>query len=360
MRTRMALLTTTALVGAALLLTACTSDAQPAPPGDEGATREGVTLIMYSNSVSDGRGEWLVDRAAAEGFTIEFVDMGGGEAQNRLIAEKNNPVADIVFGPSNVQFANLKNGQVLEPYEPEWAGEVAEYVDPDEDASFWPVVREPIMLVYNTAKYTEEEAPEDWPDLWENEKFHGLYETPTDLGGGTTRMVITSILAPYFDEDGLLGVADEGWEAIEQFFANGNPAVEGTDLYARISAGDVNAGQMFLAGKFSREEEYGVETEAAHPSSGVPIVYQNIGLVAGSDHAEVAQQFIDWFGGAETQAAWSQEFFTVPTNEAAMADATPEAVEYTDSFEEQDIDWSVVAENLDAWVEEIELNYVSQ
>lgn len=347
-------------MGAALLLTACSSGGGAEPSPSEGVAREDVTLILYSNSVSDGRGEWLADRAADEGFNIEFVDIGGGDLQNRVIAEKNNPIADIVFGPSRVQFENMKNGEVLETYEPEWAAEVEEYVADGVDGSYWPIVREPVMLVYNTAKYSEEEAPQDWPDLWKNEKFHGLYEAQTDLGGGTTRMVITSILAPYFDKEGRLGVADEGWKAIEQFYANASPAIEGTDLYARISAGEVNAGQMFLAGKFSREEEYGIETEAAQPDSGVPIIYQNIGLVAGSKNTEIAQEFIDWFGGAEMQAAWSQEFFTVPTNEAALAGAAPEAVEYTDSFTEQDIDWTVVVENLDAWVEEIELNYLSQ
>lgn len=355
--------TAAAALAAALLLTSCGSDAGAGSldaAAGASASREDTTLVVYSNSTSDGRGEWLVDRAAAAGFTVEYVDMGGADAQNRLIAEKDNPVADVVFGPGDVQFLKLSQAGALGSYEPEWAAEVAGDVADGADGSFWPIVREPIMLVHNTAALSDADAPQDWPDLWEDPAFHGRYETPTNLGGGTTRMVIAGILSRYLDPNGRLGVSDAGWDAVEQFFANGNPAIEGTDLYARMAAGEVDMGQMWLAGKVSREKQYSLTTEAAHPAVGVPMVHQNIGLVAGGSHEQVAQEFIDWFGGAETQAAWSQQFFTVPTNAAALAGASTEAVEMTDSFTPQDIDWSVVAEQLDAWVEEIELNYLAQ
>ncbi|QNP94614.1 hypothetical protein IA203_03615 [Corynebacterium wankanglinii] len=47
-------------------------------------------LVIYSNSVSDGRGEWLAEKAAEAGYEIEFVNLGGGDIQDRLVAEKAN------------------------------------------------------------------------------------------------------------------------------------------------------------------------------------------------------------------------------------------------------------------------------
>ncbi|WP_130176247.1 extracellular solute-binding protein [Cryobacterium sp. SO1] len=318
-------------------------------------------LIVYSNSVSDGRGEWLVEKAATAGFEIEFVDMGGGDVQNRIVAEVNNPIADVVFGPNNVVFENMKAADALEPYTPEWAGLVDATVADGDDENFWPIVKEPIMLVYDSAAYPGGEgAPEDWTDLWEKEEFHGLYETSTSLSGGTTQMVVTGILTRYQDEAGYLGISDEGWTAIEQFYANGSPSVEATDLYARMADESVTMGQMWLAGKVSREEEYGVTTKAVYPEVGVPIVYQHIGLVAGNDKPEASREFIDWFGSAPVQAEWSQEFFTAPTNEDALTGADAAAVEVTNSFAQQDIDWEFVAANLPSWVEEIELKYLGQ
>jgi iron(III) transport system substrate-binding protein len=333
-----------------LLLVGCST--APATP----AAEEDGTLVLYSNSTSDGRGDWLVARAAEAGFEVEYVEAGGGEISERIIAEKNNPIADVVFGPNTVQFQYMKDAEALETFEPEWADKV-DAADPD--GTYHSVVEEPIMLVYNTAAYPGGEgAPQDWTDLYEKERFRGTYETQATLAGGTTQMVIVSILARYRDDDGLLGVSDEGWAAMDQFFERSVPSIEGTDLYARMAAGEVASGQMWLAGKIAREQQYGVTSEPIESSVGVPMVNQNIGLVKGTDQPEQAEEFIDWFGSAEVQAAWSTEFFTAPTNADALADADQQAVELTAGFVAQDIDWTWAAENLSAWVEEIELNYL--
>ena len=64
----------------------------------------GVSLTVYSNSVSDGRGDWLVERAAQDGFTIQYLDAGAAEVRTRLIAEKNAPIADVVFGLDSINW----------------------------------------------------------------------------------------------------------------------------------------------------------------------------------------------------------------------------------------------------------------
>lgn len=328
----------------ASLLVACGSE-----------TTENHALVVYSNSVSDGRGEWLEAKASEAGFNLEFVDLGGGDIQDRLVAEQANPIADVVFGLNNVFFENIKSEGVLEPYTPAWSNQVDSGIGDDEQ--YWPIVREPIMLVYNDTAFSGSEAPKDWPDLWENKKFHSRYETQTGLGGATTQMVVAGILSRYLDESGDLGVSDEGWAAIEAYFKNGSPAVQGTDLYARMANDQVDAGQMWLAGKASREKEYGISTTAVHPEVGVPMATQHVALVKGSDHPK-AKEFIDWFGSADVQAEWSNEFFTTPTNKDALSKANQDAVNQTESFEAQDIDWETVAARLPEWIEKIELQYL--
>lgn len=316
------------------------------------------TVVIYSNSVNDGRGDWLTEQAKEVGLNIQYVDLGGGDVMNRLISEKANPVADVTFGLNEVYFEKLKEADVLEAFTPQWSELVTEE-GTDPDGLFWPIVREPIMLVYNEAAYPNaSEAPSDWPDLWENEKFHDLYEVKQTLGAATTQMVIAGILTRYQDENGKLGISDEGWQAISQYYEYGNREEEGVDLYARMAQGIVNIGQMWLAGKVTREEQYGIQTEAVHPEIGVPMVTQGVALVKGAKHTDAAKEFIDWFGSGEMQAAWSKEFGTAPVNSEAIPNGDQEIIEYTDSFKAQDIDWAFVAQNIDSWVEEIELNYV--
>lgn len=326
-----------------------------------GANAEGGgsdALVVYSNSVSDGRGDWLTAKAENAGFNLELVDLGGGEVMNRLSAEKNNPIADVTFGLNNVYFEKLKEQDVLEPYTPEWAGEVDANMGDEETKQFWPIVREPIMLVYNEAAYqSAADAPSSWSDLWTKDEFKGRYEVPNASTGATTQMVYAGILAAHADPQGVLGIGQSGWDAIEAYFAHGNLAVQGEDLYARMKNGSVDAGQMWLAGKSSREAEYGLQTQAIPTDNGVPFAVQHIGIVKGTEQSEKSQEFVDWFGSAEIQAAWSQEFFTAPTNQEAAKSANQEAINATEAFTAQDIDWALVAQNIDAWVEKIELEY---
>ena len=349
MITRRSLLASVPAVAGLGALAACT------PPQSGSGDGDSETLTIYSNSVSDGRGEWLQEKAAEAGFTLQFVDLGGGDIQNRLLAEAANPIADVVFGLNNVYFEKLRAAEVLEAYSPSWSGEVDASLGDGEQ--FWPIVREPIMLITNDEVFPGGEgAPADWPELWTVPEFEGRYEVPTALGGATTQMVLSGILARFRDDAGEHGISADGWAQIGEFFAKGSPAVEGTDLFARMAEGEVDMGQMWLAGKFSREEEYGITTTAISPEIGVPYAVQHVAKVAGTKNAEAAEAFIDWFGGAELQAAWSNEFFTAPTNEVALQDADQDAVELTDSFTPQDIDWAFVAENLDGWIEKIELD----
>lgn len=341
-----------AFVAGSILLTACAPGSTPASAG-EGSN----TLVVYSNSVSDGRGDWLTTQAAEAGFDLELVDLGGGDVMNRLSAEKNNPIADVTFGMNNVYFEKLKAQGVLEPYTPAWSGEVDPAMGDEEGKTFWPIVREPIMLVYNEAAHKPADAPKDWPDLWTQDEFKGRYEVPLASTGATTQMVYAGILARYADPNGELGVSQEGWDQMAAYFENGNTAVKGEDLYARMKAGTVDAGQMWLAGKNSREAEYGVKTQAVQPEIGVPFAVQQVAMVKGTDQADAAQEFIDWFGSAKIQAAWSNEFFTAPANTVAAAEADQQAIAQTDAFTQQDINWTLVAENIDAWVEKIELEY---
>ena len=59
----------------------------------------------------------MADAKAAEaGFKIEIVGAGGADATNKLIAEKNNPIADVAFGLNNMYFAQVKAAGALEPF----------------------------------------------------------------------------------------------------------------------------------------------------------------------------------------------------------------------------------------------------
>ena len=169
---------------------------------------------MYSNSLSDGRGDWLKEQAAANGYNLEFVEGGGGDIANRIVAEKNNPVADVVFGLSTINYENFKEQSLLQQYKPSWAAEVSEGMN-DKDDYYHAIVKQAILLIYNSTMYDEKTAPKDWTDLWKKEEFHGKYDAPASFGGGTTRAVLAGILVRYQDPNGEYGISKEGWARLK-------------------------------------------------------------------------------------------------------------------------------------------------
>ncbi|MCB5292584.1 extracellular solute-binding protein [Arthrobacter sp. SO3] len=320
----------------------------------------GETLIVYTNSNGEGRGEWLTQKAAEAGFKIEIVGAGGADATNKLIAEKNNPIADVAFGLNNMYFEQIKAAGAIEPFTPSWSGEVDDAKgDKGATKAYWPLVQQAILLGYNSDKFSKDQAPKDWTDLWTQDRFKSRYERVTGLGTATAQLVFASILTRYKDDAGDLGISDEGWKQIEGYFKNGTPAVAKTDLFARIASGDTDMGQMPSSIIAEREKSFKVNVETVMPSVGVPLAIEQVALVKGTDKKDEALKFIDWFGSADTQGAWAQQFNSMPVNKAAVAKAKPEVVDFFNTLKQQDIDWSFVQANMGSWVEKIELEYMS-
>ncbi|WP_240694876.1 extracellular solute-binding protein [Cryobacterium sp. SO1] len=342
------------LILSTLVLASCAmADAGSGDGGDAGGT-----LIVYTNSNGDGRGEWVTAQAKEAGIDIEIVGLGGADLANRIVAEKNNPVGDVVFGLNNMFFETLKDEEAVSAYEPSWSAEVDQESGDPKDGLFWPLVEQAIVTVYDTNKIPAADAPTEVADLWQDPAYDGRYEVNTALGQATPQLVLAGLLAPYLDEDGDLGVSDEGWDQVKEYYANGSPSEEGTDLYARMARGDVDFGVLPSSGITSRDAEYGTTTGVISPADGVPYVTEQIAVIAGTPREAAAEKFIDWFGSAETQGKFAAEFASYPVNEKARAEALPEVVELIESLPKQDIDYALTRENIGSWVEKTELEYL--
>ena len=222
------------------------SAAAATTPSNKGT---GVTLTVYTNSETDGRDEWLIERAAQDGCKVQVVGAGAADTQNRLLAEKASPIADVVFGLNAIIWESLKAENILIPFVPEWAAEVPAGLTADEGYNH-AIVKQAILLVYDQNQLTEDQAPTDWPDLWTKPEFDKKYEYLTSLAGGTVRNVIAGILTRYADPNGDLGIAQEGWDAIAEYYKHGVPNEDGVDLYAQIAS--ENSSDAVIAFSFPR------------------------------------------------------------------------------------------------------------
>lgn len=327
----------------------------------EGANTKGtgVALTIYTNSGSSGRADWLTERAAQDGFKLAILEEGAGAVQQRIIGEAANPICDVVFGLNAIIWNDLISRNLLVPYAaPSWADEVSAGLN-DPNGYYYAIVKQAILLAYDANQVAEADAPKDWLDLWNDEKFYGKYETQIKLTGGTTRNVIAGILCRYLDPNGELGVSDEGWKQMELYYEHGTLAESGVDLYAQMinNNSPVLMGQMWSSGVTQYDATYGVKSGVAIPEVGVPYAVEGVGIVNGTKNMEEALRFIEWFGSAQIQGEWAEKFGTMPANEVAAAKADPVQQQLC-AIPAQDIDWAVVAANIDAWCEKIMLEYM--
>lgn len=325
---------------------------------DDTVKGTGTTITVYTNSGSDGRGDWLIERAEEDGFSLQLVQADGIDIQNRLVAEKESPIADVIFGLNSISWEALKNVDVLTDYVPVWAEEVVDGLN-DPEGYYHATVRQGIFLVYDANQVVDSDAPTDWIDLWTKDEFKETYEYKTSLSGSTNQVVLSSILTRYADPEGDLGISDEGWEQIDQYYQNGVPSEEGVDVYALIGDHDnpVQFGQIWSSGIAARDEQYGTDTHYVVPEIGVPFTAEAVALVKGSKNEEEAKRFIDWFGSAQIQGEWAQEFSTLPANKNAVEMANEFNQEIA-KLPVQDVDNALAAEYMDAWCEKMELEYI--
>jgi len=348
------------LVSAALLtVTGCSSSPAATDGTSAAPSADGSTLVVYTNSNSDGRGEWWTDKAKAAGFDIQIVGAGGGDVVNKLVAEKNRPLADVVFGLNNMYFAQLDAEELVTAYTPSWSGEVdASLADTEGDAAYWPLVQQASVLVYDEAAYSAADAPTSWSELATD--FAGSYEVPNQagLGGATTQLIIAGILTEFKDDDGDLGISKEGWETIADLFANGIPAETDVPLLQRMSEGTVTAGQIHTSGILGFEELFDVQVAVVSPSGGVPFAIEQVGIVAGTAKTADAEKFVDWMGSGQVQGEFAAEFDAAPVNEVAVEQANPAALALVAEVEPQDIDYAWASEHMGDWIEKITLEYL--
>lgn len=317
-----------------------------------GQAEQDGKLVIYTNSGSNGRDVWLKEQAAKKGFNVVVVQIQGGDLANRIIAEKNNPQADVVFGLNSIEYEKLKKEQVIDQWKPSWADQV----DPslgDADGYCYPIVIQPLVNIMNAdlsnppKDYTELVRPE-WKDKY----------TILNFGGGTGKTILAGLLSRYRDDSGEYGVSKEGWDFVKNWIQNGHMEQSGEDIAGNVISGTIPISEMWGSGVLQNQKERNYKFQVMTPDIGVPYVTEQVAMITGSNKRELAVEFANWFGSADVQAAWMEQFGTIPCQPDALAKAPEDIKDFVGMVHPQDIDWGFVAEHIDQWVEKCELEFL--
>lgn len=316
------------------------------------------TVVVYTNSLDDPKREWLEDKIDEADFSynVEFVIGGGGEIFDRLMAEANDPQADVGIGMDEGQWTLLSENGLVREWNPEWKTAIPSDLISG-DGYFYPWAEQRILAYYNPDFLEAEQVPNTLEGIAFDENLVGKFIVPQNLGGSTNQKIVFSILLQSLDENGEYGVSEEGWATAEAFLNNGYMPSENEDKHILFADGETPISFHFSGGIPNAEREFGFTVIPINPEYGVFSMSEQVGIINKGDDYDYknAIEFAEWWGSEEIQREWVEAWGTVPANENIIDSVDERILEIFEQTTRMDVDWDIYNQYSSDWVEKIEL-----
>ena len=302
------------------------------------AFAEDYTIRIYSNSNSSERVTWLAEAAKEAGFNISLDDSTVYKGDTSAVQAANEARdADIIFGLNEVRWGQLVNGQyenlkVLD-WTPTWADKVGEYKF--DGKAYGLVIQNILMLYRNDDLGTKGEALHfaHWADLV-NSGYKWYRQGKVT---GTTNMNINNAMLYAFTDPASPagGISIEGWKTLWKYCADGNFTGDSYG-FDPLNRGDVQVSTFYSSSLYGNIDVAGDSSAnplkgALEPENwalvdiddGTYYIAEYLGVIDNPNRTEeqtqLVKDFAEWFGSAETQIAWSEEFDSYPCNADAAS-----------------------------------------
>ena len=246
------------------------------------------TLNAYSIWPENWARPMFEEFEKATGIKVNFVRFSSGEALARVIAEKNNPRVDVLFGgPIETFAAGIAEG-VFEPYKsPTYAKLAARFRHAD--GQWMAIADDPLVFMTNN-KFLKENnlaPPASWDDL-AAPAYRNMLQMADARTSGTAVTRIFSILE--------VNGRDEA-----KAFAYMKKLRPNVQLYTKSGGGGtlpVGLGQaggviFFIVDALDTKAK-GYDVSISFPKEGIGTAAEGIALVRGAKNPEAAKKLIDW------------------------------------------------------------------
>jgi iron(III) transport system substrate-binding protein len=269
-------------------------------------------LVVYS-TIFAGYAERMVQEFEARnpGVTVHVINPGGTEAMiARLIAERDNPRADIMHSGGSTEYAFAKSQGILQPVDLGDIGIPAEIPlgsgmlptrDPENYYFSWAVLFSGIMV--NTERLSELNlpAPTSYKDLT-NPIYKGQIVSPNPLLSSTAMNNVLATIQAYGP--------DEVWELWDGINANiGLYSDSTSNTYNLVNRGEFAIGIVNNRPVFEYQMQ-GWPVEFIFPRDGAMVQDNAVGVVNGAKNPELAKKFIEFLLGEDMQRIGAEYPYT--------------------------------------------------
>lgn len=312
--------------------------------GSAGAD-SGYTIRIYSNSNSTERTTWLINEAKQAGFNISIDDntvLSGDTAAIQAANEKKD--GDILFGLNETRWSQVVNGtyenlSVID-WTPSWADQVGAYVYP---GKAYGLVIQNVLMLYRTddlGTKGEKLSFKHWADIVDcGYKWYRQGK----VGGTTNANINSAMLYAFVDPTSKAGgISIDGWKTLWNYCANGMFTGDSYGFDA-LNRGDVQVSTFYSSSLYGKIDAAADSSENPLKGTMTPENWDLVDIEDGTyyiaeylgvldregrtdEETETVKAFAEWFGSAEVQAAWGEEFDSYPCNEDAAKMLYPDGV----------------------------------
>jgi len=219
---------------------------------------------------------------------INWVRDSTGIVTAKLLAEKNNPQADVVWGLAATSLLLLKAEGMLEAYAPAGVEKLdPKFVDNSNPPAWVGMDAWVAAVCYNTVEAGKLDlpVPTSWMDLTDP-VYKGHVIMPNPNSSGTGFLDVSSWLQ-MFGEEG-------GWKFMDGLHDNiARYTHSGSKPCKLAAAGEIPIGVSF-AFRGAKSKAAGAPLEIIVPSEGVGWDMEATAIIAGTDKLEAAKTLLDW------------------------------------------------------------------
>jgi iron(III) transport system substrate-binding protein len=258
------------------------------------------TLNAYSIWPENWARPMFEEFEKATGIKVNFVRFSSGEALARVIAEKNNPRVDVLFGgPVETFAAGIKEG-IFEPYKPPaFAKLPVRFRHPD--AQWVAIADDPLVFMSNN-KFLKEQnlkPPASWEDLTVP-AYKGMLQMADARTSGTAVTRIFSILEVNGrDEAKAFDYMKRKRRNVQVYTKSGGGGT------LPVGLGQAGAGIFFIVDALDTKAK-GYDVTISFPKEGIGTSAEAIALLKGAKNPEVGKKLIDWATSPAMQSLYAK------------------------------------------------------
>ncbi len=316
---------------------------------DQTLAQERTVLTVYSTLGFDVFRKYeTAFEAANPDIDIRHVYDSGGVVTARLLAEKDNPQADVIWDLQATSVIMMNGLGMLEPYRP--AG--FEALDPRLSDAGDPPAWIGYSAYASLACFNSVEgeklgiaAPTSWADLTDP-VYRGRLTMPSPASSGTGFMIVAGFLD-------LMG-EEAGWKYLDALHENIAFYTHGGSKPCKL----VGAGEQLVGLSYENAvvtlRESGAPVEIVLPTEGIFWEIGAVAIVKGTDATEAARRLLDWTASPAANAIYAEDWPIVAI--PGMARQLPGLPEdFVDRLHDSDFAW--ISANRERIIAEWERRY---